>query len=310
MYNEERKNNFISSMYKSDVYSKSVFNTTAPYEEDAGKDLCELPIEVLQPLVNSKFGSSTHAVTSLISFFRAYVAWCKDQGYPTCNDTDKLKTVTEQKVKRVMVGSPAHLESILNKVFEPVDRETVDCLYRCYLWMAFSGLEEAETVNVRVDEVDFDTMTIEHDGKSYEIYREALPAFKMACNATQFRYINANYATDKREQYRNRYVGEYLFRGIRSAQVGLSALRSFVAKKFKASGVEITYSKIRLSGMFYKVYEMERIGEPANFDVYIVERINKTEHEYHANHTRGKLMGSIRRNLENDYSSWKNVFTR
>ncbi len=222
----------------------------------------------------------------------------------------ELKTEMDEKMKRMMIASPVHLEAILNKLFEPVVSETVDCLYRCYLWMGFAGLEEAEALEVTVDEVDFDTMTIEHGGRSYEIYREAVPAFKMACNATEFRYVNPNYTEEKQGGYRNRYPGKYLMRGIRSAQIKLTTIRSAIEKKLKAAGVETTYGKIRLSGLFYKTYEMERFGEPVNFDAYIVERIGKTEHKYHVNYTRNKLANSIRRDLEDDYECWKAAFTR
>jgi len=222
----------------------------------------------------------------------------------------ELKTEMDEKMKRMMIASPVHLEAVLNKIFEPVASETVDCLYRCYLWMGFAGIEEAEAIEVTVDEIDFDTMTIEHGGKSYEIYREAVPAFKMACNATEFRYVNPNYTDGKQGGYRNRYPGEHLLRGIRSAQIKLTTIRAVIGKKFKAEGIETSYGKIRLSGLFYKTYEMERFGEPVNFDAFIVERMGKTDHQYHRNYTRNKLANGIRRDLEDDYECWKAAFTR
>lgn len=310
MYNEERKMRFLTETRSAVAFGVSAFNTTGSYEHIADKDLCELPLEVLQPMMNESFGARTRTVDSTIAFIRAYVAWCKEQGYSTCDDAYQLKTEMDEKFKRMMIGSPLHLEHILNTAFEPVASETVDCLYRCYLWMAFAGLEEAETVEVTVDEIDFDTMTIEHGGKSYEIYREAVPVFKMACEATQFKYVNPNYAEDKRVSYRNRYLGDSLLRGIRSSKLTLSTIRGIVGKKFKASGVETTYTKVRLSGLFYKVYEMERLGFPVNFDGYALERISKAEHTYHVNYTHNKLKGMIVSDLQDDYECWKAAFTK
>lgn len=88
---------------------------------------------------------------------------------------------------------PKHLQAILDKSFHPLESETVDCVYRCYLWMAFAGMEEANALEVKVSEIDFGPMLIEHGGKSYEIYREAIPAFRMACEATEFMYEHPNY---------------------------------------------------------------------------------------------------------------------
>lgn len=310
MYNEERKMRFLEETRSSVDFGRSVFNTIAPHEEKENKDLCELSIEVLQPIANTKFGSRTRTSDSTIAFLRSYVCWCKEQGYPTTSDVYDLKTEMDEKMKRMMIASPTHLEVVLNKVFDPVQDETVDCLYRCYIWMAFAGIEESETPEVRVDEIDFDSMTIEHGGRSYEIYREAVPAFKMACTATQFRYVNPNYTNGKQGGYRNRHPGEHLLRGIRSEKIKLTTIRSVVGKKFKAEAVETSYGKIRLSGLFYKTYEMERFGEPINFDSFVVEHMGKTEHKYHANYTRNKLANGIKRDLEDDYECWKAAFTK
>lgn len=310
MYNEDRKMRFLTEMRSSVDFGKSVFNTIEPCEQENNKDLCELTADILQPIVNIKFGSRTRTTDSTIAFLRSYVGWCKEQGYPTRSDVYDLKIYMDEKMKRMMIASPVHLESILNKIFEPVTSETVDCLYRCYLWMGFAGIEEAETIEITVDEIDFDTMTIEHGGKSYEIYREAVPAFKMACNATEFRYVNPNYAEEKRGGYRNRYSGEYLLRGIRSAQIKLSTLRAVVGKNLKKEDIETSYGKIRLSGLFYKTYEMERFGEPVNFDAYVVERIGKMDRHYNRNYTRNKLANAIRRDIEDDYGCWKAAFTK
>jgi len=310
MYNEERKMRFLTETRSSPDYGTSIFNEIEPHEKAAGKDLCELTIDILQPIANAKFGSRTRAVDSAIAFLRSYVGWCKEQGYPTCSDMYELKTEMDEKMKRMMIASPMHLESILNKAFEPVASEMVDCLYRCHLWMGFAGIEESETKEVTVDEIDFDSMTIEHGGKSYEIYREAVPAFKMACSAVQFKYVNLSYPEDKQCMYRDRYPGEHLLRGIRSEQIQLRTLRAFIGKKFKEAGIETSYGKIRLSGLFYKTYEMERFGEPVNFDGYINECIEKRNPQYHKNYTRRKIASLIKYDLEDDYECWKAAFTR
>lgn len=310
VYNSERKMRFITEARNSPDVGISVFNTTAPYEQAAGKDFCELPVETLQSIINTKFGFRNRTIGSVVSFLRLYVNWCKEQGYPSCDEICKVEIDLDEKMKRMMIASPAHLEFIQNKIFEPVQSETVDCLYRCYLWMGFAGVEEADTINVTVDEIDFDLMTIEHNGKSYEIYREAVPAFKMACTATQFRYTNPNYAKEKQGNYRARYSGEHLLRGIRSPQLKINTIHSVIAKKMKAEGVETSYGKIRLSGIFYKVYEMERFGEPVNFDSYVIEQMNKSKREYRYTYSRSKHASAIRRDLELDYESWKAAFTR
>ena len=81
MYNEERKMRFLTEMRSSVDFGKSVFNTIEPYEQKEEKDLCELTVDILQPIANAKFGSRTRTTDSTIAFLRSYVGWCKEQGY-------------------------------------------------------------------------------------------------------------------------------------------------------------------------------------------------------------------------------------
>lgn len=308
MYNEERKMRFLEETRSSIGFGRSVFNTIAPYEQKEGKDLCELPIEILQPVANSNFGARTRTADSTIAFLRTYTTWCRGEGYPVGDGVYLLKTEMDDKVRRLMIASPKHLEAILNKAFNPVQAEMVDCLYRCYLWMVFSGLKDLEALDVKVSEVDFENMLIEHNGKSYELYREAVPAFRMACNATQFRYSNPNYSDDKQGNYRNRYPGELLMRGIRSEQIKIATVRGSIGKAFKECGIETTINKIHLSGLFYKAYEMERCGEEVSFDGIVEERLSQMDRTYHKNYTRNKVANAIKRDLFDDYGCWKAAF--
>ena len=311
MYNEERKMRFLAETRESSAYGISVFKTFEPYEREAGMDLCELTTEALQPVINTNFGFRERTIETAISFMRSYVAWCRERDCPTSDGVYGLRTEMDEKMKRLMIASPAHLESILNKAFAPVSKETIDCLYRCYLWMVFAGMEESDPLDVTVDEIDFSYMTIEHGGRSYEIYREAVPAFRMACDATQFLYINPNYTGDKEKGvYRDRYPGKSLFRGIRSDQIKLTTIKGIINKAFSTNGIETSFGKVRLSGLFYKTFEMERMGEPVNFNSYVVECMNKTDSQYHRNYTRSKRANSIRRYIKNDYEHWKAAFIK
>lgn len=304
MYNEDRKTRFMDETKSTQEFGRFVFNTTQPYEHSAGQDLCELPSDVLQEIANKYFGARTRSVDNTISYIRSYVVWCKAKGYPTCDGIYSVKTQMDEKMKRYMVASPRHLQAILDKVFSPVESGTIDCVYRCYLWLLFAGLEEADATEVKTGEIDFNSMLIEHGGKSFELYREAIPAFRMACEATQFQFIHPRYT-----QTRNRYLGDNLMRGIRSESMKPTTIRSVIQKAFKSNGIDLTYSTIRLSGMFYRAYEMERMGKEINFDDYIAEQIIKRNSTYHINYTRNKAANMIKRDLLDDYACWKAAFT-
>lgn len=204
-----------------------------------------------------------------------------------------------------MVSSPKHLELVLDKAFDPVDAETIDCLYRCYFWMAFFGLKDVDALEVKVAEVDFENLLINHDGKTYEMYRESIPAFKMACNLTEFCYIHPQYSNTIR---RERATGEYLMRGIRSDRMKLYTIRSTIGKRFGERSIQISYGKVYLSGVFYRAYEMERAGFTPNFDDIVIEKLDSVKRAYSRNYTKNKAANAIERGLQDDYASWKQAF--
>lgn len=303
MYNEERKLRFIEEAKRSKDYAKSVFHNLGCIEEELDKDLCEIPVEVLQPVVNQRLGVRSRSVEVGLSILKDYERWSKEQGYPVCGGIGLLKVDMADKMRRLMVASPQHLESIMDAAFDPVDSETVDCLYRCYLWMAFSGFSEDESLSVKVSEIDFDSMMIHHNGKSLDIYREAVPAFRMACTAEEFVYKHKNYTSR-----RGRFLGALLMRGIRSDSIKLHTARSFIQKKFDAKGIETSYGRIYLSGIFYKAYETERYGVTVSFDDAIMNQLANSEGKFHSNYTRNKAANAIKKDLFDDYEHWKEAF--
>lgn len=305
MYNAERKNNFLAETRNSRKYGESIFKTMAACEERHGKDLCLLPADILQEFINKNFGVSTRATERLITFLNLYCNWCKEKGFDVIGGTDGLEVQTAEKIRYMMVSSPKHLEIVLDKAFDAVEKETIDCLYRCFFWMAFAGIRDSNALEVKADEVDFDAFLINHDGKSYELYREAVPAFRNACTLTEFVHIHPGY---KNNIKRARASGDYLIRGIKAPNFNLNAFRATVGKRFRERGIEVTYSRIRLSGIFYRAYEIERAGLQPDFSADVNERLTRIDRNYSTNYTREKVANGIERDLLSDYENWKKAF--
>lgn len=304
MYNEERKLRYIADS-KNKARLKYIFITAEPFETKEGCDLCEFSNETIQLLVDSAFGIRKSTTDSAISIIRRYASWCKENGYQVSDAALNGEVDTFRKLRRKMLSSPAHLEKILNTVYHPVSNETTDCLYRCYLWMAFAGLPEEEVLEVTTDEIDFTMMTIEHGGKSYEIPREAIPAFRMACEAEQFLFIHPDYTT-----YRKRLPGPYLMRGVRADRLSLHNLQDVRYKHFTPAGFEVDYQCARLSGLYYKTFEMERMGDPVNFDAFVVEMAEESiKRRGKAPADWAKFISQTRRRIKGDYENWKKAFS-
>ena len=304
MYNEERKLKFLKDK-KNSAFGRSIFNATEQVEEQYEMDLAMLPSEALQSIINERLGVRTRSIGTAIAFIRSYYTWCKDSGFDVGDGLSGISIQNEGKITNTMVSSPKHLYVLLNSVFDPVHEETMDCIYRCFLWMAFSGIEDAEAVEVKVDEIDFDNMLIRHNGGEYELYRESLPAFKKACSLTEFVYVNPKYS---KKVTRNRFHGEYLMRGIRSEKISLMTMRSIIGTHFRKNGLKVSYNRIYLSGVFYRAYEMERAGFTPDFTMLAMERVEKTDRHYSENYSKKKAVTAIEQDFIDDYSSWKQAF--
>lgn len=287
-------------------YALSIFRTVEPYERRAGLDICEFQTENLQKILDSHFGSRKRTSATAVSFLRSYVRWCRKQGYKTEDGAFHIEVRMEDKVRRLMIASPKHLQTILDKTFAPVDSRRIDCIYRCFLWLLFSGMDEAGAIMVTVDEINFNEMTIEHQDQTFELYREAVPAFRMACEAAEFVYKHPLYE----DIIRKRYEGQYLMRGFRSNKITLNTAKGVIGKAFRENGIETSLGRIRLSGIFYRAYETERFGEEVNFDGAVKERIAKVAHTSGEDASRTILFSHIKRDLLNDYACWKEAFAK
>lgn len=305
MYNEEQKMRFLKETRRSPVYGASIFRATESVEEKYGVDLCLLPAEAIQSILNEKLGIRAKSVGTACVFLKAYFSWCRDNGIETGNGLEGLSVKTEEKIRNTMVASPKHLELILDKAFDPVESETIDCIYRCFLWMAFSGMEETDAVNVKIPEVDFIRMVIRHQDREYEMYKEALPAFHKACELTKFIYQHFN---PEYKVSRARYPGDNLFRGFRSEKIKVNSLRSVVSSRFHEKKMKLSYDRLVLSGTFYRAYEMERAGFTPDFSDVVEERVERVDRAYSGSYCQKKTAASIKNELLNDYASWKHAF--
>lgn len=273
MYNEELKTRFIEEYTKSiSRYDTCVqaFDAMEPYEKAWGADFCTKTEAELAPVIEQLVGFRVRSRWQRIIIFQKYVRWClvnKVEG--ACDGMLHVDNVGLGKVRTQMVFNPQELQNFLNVICEPESEQTTDNIYRCFYWMAYAGMEEEDIMKVKCSDVDFENLVIHFDGDEYDIYREAIPAFKNAATLTEFVYKHPNYPPDKRV-IRNRAPGDTLIRGIRST-TSIKALRVELSrrnKKFLDDGLttkQLSHYRVWLSGLFHRVYQGELAGIPANF---------------------------------------------
>ena len=273
MYNEELKTRFIQEYAQSLSRAEAcqqAFNAIEPYEEQWGADLCTRSTAELEPVIEQLVGFRVRSRWQRIIIFQKYVKWCiayRVNG--ACDGMLHIENVGLSKVRTQMVANPLQLQRYLDVICEPESEQTTDNIYRCFYWMSYSGMEEEAILRVKCSDVDFENMVIHLDGQEFEIYRQAIPAFKNAATLTEFVYKHPNYPPDKKV-IRNRAPGNTLIRGIRSTTSAL-ALRvelSRRSKKFVEDGStdkQLSHYRVWLSGLFYRMHQRELAGIPVDF---------------------------------------------
>ena len=317
MYNEELKTRFIQEYTKSISRAEAcvqAFNAIEPCEVQWGADLCTKSAAELEPVVEQLVGFRVRSRWLRIIIFQKYVKWClAHKVKDACDGMLQVECAGLDKVRTQMVSNPTMLQAYLDVVCDPESEKTTDNIYRCFYWMAYSGMDEHDIMNVKCSDVDFDNMVIRYGGEEYEIHREAIPAFRNAATLTEFVYKHPNYPPDKKV-IRNRALGDTLIRGIRST-TSLAALRvelSRRSKKFIEDGLtdkQLSYYRVYLSGLFYNMKKREEAGIPVDFTGVASRFMEGKTYKLDAgrNTPEAKKRAVVNDYLQ-DYERWKAAF--
>lgn len=315
MYNEEMKTKFIrgyTGSLNTAAVAETIFNAMEEHEKRWGADLCTKSCEELQPVIDQIVGLRSRSKWMTLIILKEYVKWCIAMKVPgACDGMLQIQSIGLEKVRHQMVSGPLHLQKFLDEIFEPESNEKIDNIYRCYFWMAYGGIDEEDTILIRNDQVDFDKMIINYKTTSVPIYREAVPAFRNAVSLNSFLYTNEHY---KKPIRRQRVPGDTLMRGIRATTKTFTirtTLSKHIAKRVESGKTDLNLSfyRVRMSGLFYRVYEMERAGTPPSFSEAALRVMDGKAYVLHGREKIEHKQKRIERDYMEDYQRWKLAFS-
>lgn len=324
MYNEELKGRFIREFTTNlgrKKLAETMFNSLEPYEVDWGADVCTIDKERLRPVVMELVGFRSTSKGTRATVLRAYIRWCmKNEVEGACDALLQIKDFGLEKLKRQMVASPGHLQRYLDCICDKESELTTDVTYRCLWWLAYGGVENEEiALKILDSDVDFENMVVRYGNEEFPFYREAIPTLKKCVELTQFRFKHPNYSE---VIWRKRADGHQLIRGIRanksaqSIKVEMSykaRQSSFMTEKDKndeSLQLKLSYYRVWLSGMFYRMYEAERAGMPVDFTAEAKRHMRDKDYKLDSGRN---LIGAKERQLarayEKDYNRWKEAYS-
>lgn len=314
MYNAEQKSRF-SKEYTESISVReacySAFSAFEKYELEWDADLCTKSTEVLQPIVDELTGLRTKSIQLRLTIYQEYVRWCIKKNVPgACDGMLHVDSSGLSKMRKQTVKNPKHLQKYLDDICDKENEKTVDNTIRCYYWLAYSGMDEHDIFQVRTCDVDFENMLIHFHGNDYTIYLESIQAFRNCVFSHQFLFNHPNYGADK-IVFRDRVDGDILIRGIRSVP-SISSMRAELSRRSKRfvdegkTSLHLSYYRVWISGVFYRMYESELAGAAPDFSGF-VEQITagKTYKLDSGRNTIEAKQRKIAAEYMMDYNRWK-----
>ena len=317
MFNEEQKVKFAKEFTDKITVRdniRRIFDAIEPFEEKWRADICTRNAEELQPAFDAVAGLRNGSRKVPMQILQAYANWCISHGIPdACDGIMHVDSIGAEKIARHMVSTPHQLQLCLDQVCDPESMKTTDNTVRVFLWLAFSGMKEEDTPRITPKNVDFKCAVVRLDGEEYPIYREAFQSFYNCAELKQFVYIHPNYNANE-THYRERVEGDQLLRGFRSMpqlhtmQVELSRRVRRAADEGKVDTL-ISYSRVWLSGIFYRMWEREQAGMPVDFSEQARRYAEgKTYKLSSGRNLREAKIRAIAKDFEADYLRWKQIF--
>lgn len=304
VYNREEKEAFFSEMNVPETLRRP-FLSVGKYEMKNGKDVRAFSVKEMQDMFNTNFAYNNRQRKEMQMLIQEYVSWCKRNNKKVKNSIDLIDIGRVNLIRHTMVSSPKHLDIIMNETLDSVEEKSFDCLIRCNFWLAFFGVSDYREVSkVKVSEIDFTKMVMAHNGKYYEMYKEAIPALRVCCFEDKILYRR----TGKRhcESMRVRMDNDYLMRSFLTES---TASRSLMNAYYNRSPECIlSYYNVYLSGVFYRLYELERMGIKPDFNAQILGSVNRKNN----NDSYKKRQNTTRamcQNLISKYKDWKKAFS-
>lgn len=315
MYNAEQKGKFIRDRYTTTAniqHCERYFNALEPYEEGWRADICTRTAEELKPAIEHICGVRYRSHLFQIKMLRQYTEWCISHNIPGAIDgISGIDNLFIDKLVQSTMSGPVQLQLYLNRFCSPEINDTVDNTIRCFHWAAFAGVKRQDVISLTKKNVDLFNMVFKIDGKEFPIYREGVPAIRKCIELKEFHFDHPSF-TDP--VYVDRVEGESLFRGFRGERT-FKSMSAFISLKIKSVNdmldeqdeqiTSISYDNLRLSGVFYRLFEFEAAGIEPDFQALARELYDgKAKANLHGNDLKWKY-NRIAKQYEEDYARWK-----
>ena len=293
-------------------WATATFNSVEHMEKELGKDISEMTAEEVGAALATSDVTSSATLANRIPFIVRYKAWCNEQGFPTVLvSSSDIHVDISDNIRDTMVYSPKHLFNVLEESFPERTENDSKCIYKAHLWFGYSGMQDLDSVKVRIPNVDLNQCSVFLDNRMYFFPEAGRRDVKHACEMEVFdRMINGKPRSFRREENDKVLRGRLTTNKVVDDKSYLvKTLRSAVRLGFIESGhAGMSYIRVRKSGIFREAFWREAKGLPVSFyqiahDDFVFEGKKPT-----AGQTKQKILRRLIRSYEKDYEAWKRAF--
>lgn len=315
MYNEDVKKRFVEESTSSRISQDAMvrlFDDTAPYEETWGADICTRSEEDVQGIIDKVSGGTSGSRRTQISILKKYGRWCISAGISGASrgilSIDQFDGGLD-KVRQQMVSNPIQLQAFLDAVFAPEDLMTYDNIYRVYCWLHYMGIPKDKVIQIDASCVDFDKSVLSLGGRDYEIYAASIPAFRNVVCLNSFMVGREGSFVEMR-----RREGSNILRGIRSSSNDKTILHQLSVRLSSASNNDsnvksLNYTRIRQSGVFFRMFQREIRGFDVDFTEISIEELQDKGYETSGSVLTCNRVYKYAWKYKKEYERWKLAFS-
>lgn len=302
----ERKESFLESVMQtiSDrKMAEKIYNTIVKFEDRIGKRIEEMSTdELARAMMASNVTRNTTSNTFLVYLYK-YEKWCKDNGIEFLPDLSQVKYDHTAAIREKMVASPQDLQERMDRVFEKQELKTSHCLYRAFLWLLWSGIEDEDIVKVRTSDVDLAVPCVYVDGMPYKVPMESFQSLYVCATANSFHVVHPIHNNVSRP----RVNGDQLLRGVAS-NTSKRYLTNRISDLSAKAGVTMNPNNIYRSGVFYRMYQWEKETGSLDLTQYVQDKAANNPRYYELDaRTQNKIFHSIKSQVLKDYKNWKSA---
>lgn len=314
-FNSEQKAKFIENqILLSDAENvekiergwNNLFERMSNLEKNKDKDFALMNNNEIDEFLSKFLRGGKKYKETILSNLTTYFAWCLDNHLTTLSQNvlivKKVKNIdSSSNCSDKMIKDEDDLKKCLDNqnLFRDESLKTIDNLYRCYLYLLFSGLSINEAFNLLEKDIDLNNGCILLNDK------------KIALSKNIKKIVEETLAIDclvvRRKETEIVKTG-YLFENTISEGERPTNYREkmkmvwdvAISNKFSDSDRELTQSSILKSGIFYRMYQ----NEIANGLIDCQEYLEMCKY----NVTTIDNPDMVIANCKNEYEEWKKAF--